>query len=184
MKPVLSGIASLILALGVAKAQPSTSVLFIGNSFTVGGGSRGWDAVVMHGYSTLDADKPRDPAKLIATSAQIADFLRTHNSEVELYLMATWSRGDQTYSETGAWAGEPIRIPTTVSIQANSISGPTTTITAVSMGTTLRRWLFSAASLVTILAHSEKTSAQPTNWGSAASGRLLPFRNATRQMDR
>ena len=27
-------------------------------------GSRGWDIVVMHGYSTLDADKPRDPAKL------------------------------------------------------------------------------------------------------------------------
>ena len=27
-------------------------------------GRRGWDKVVMHGYSTLDADKPRDPAKL------------------------------------------------------------------------------------------------------------------------
>ena len=36
-------------------------------------GSRGWDTVVMHGYSTLDADKPRDPAKLIATSARMAD---------------------------------------------------------------------------------------------------------------
>ena len=31
-------------------------------------GRRGWDTVVMHGYSTLDADQPRDPAKLIATS--------------------------------------------------------------------------------------------------------------------
>ena len=36
-------------------------------------GKRGWDKVVMHGYSTLDADKPRDPAKLIATSKQMAD---------------------------------------------------------------------------------------------------------------
>ena len=27
-------------------------------------GRRGWDKVVMHGYSTLDAAKPRDPAKL------------------------------------------------------------------------------------------------------------------------
>ena len=26
-------------------------------------GNRAWDAVVMHGYSTLDADKPRDPAQ-------------------------------------------------------------------------------------------------------------------------
>jgi len=25
-------------------------------------GRRGWDVVVAHGYSTLDADKPRDPA--------------------------------------------------------------------------------------------------------------------------
>src|SRR5258705_11455902 len=36
--------------------------------------AHGWDTVVMHGYSTLDAEKPRDPAKLIATSTQMADF--------------------------------------------------------------------------------------------------------------
>jgi hypothetical protein len=71
-------------------------------------GGRQWDAVVMHGYSTLDADKPRDPAKLIATSKQMADFLRARNPKVELYLMATWSRADQTYPPTGAWAGQPI----------------------------------------------------------------------------
>jgi len=71
-------------------------------------GKRGWDQVVMHGYSTLDADKPRDPAKLIATSKQMADFLRAHNPKVELYLMATWSRADETYPAKGAWAGQPI----------------------------------------------------------------------------
>jgi len=71
-------------------------------------GRRGWDAVVMHGYSTLDRDKPRDPTKLIATSKQMADFLRTRNPTVKLYLMATWSRADQTYQAQGAWAGEPI----------------------------------------------------------------------------
>jgi hypothetical protein len=71
-------------------------------------GKRGWDKVVMHGYSTLDADKPRDPAKLIATSKQMADFLRTHNPKVEVYLMATWSRADETYPAKGAWAGQPI----------------------------------------------------------------------------
>src|SRR5471032_192606 len=70
--------------------------------------SRGWDTVVMHGYSTLDADKPRDPAKLIATSKQMADVLRTHNPKVDLYLMATWSRADETYPPKGAWAGQPI----------------------------------------------------------------------------
>jgi hypothetical protein len=71
-------------------------------------GRRGWDKVVMHGFSTLDYDKPRDPAKLIATSKQMADFLRSRNANVELYLMATWSRADQTYPPTGAWAGQPI----------------------------------------------------------------------------
>jgi hypothetical protein len=71
-------------------------------------GSRAWDVVVMHGYSTLDADKPRDPAKLIATSKEMADFLRTSNPRVALYLMATWSRADQTYPPTGAWAKQPI----------------------------------------------------------------------------
>src|SRR5579864_41274 len=71
-------------------------------------GKRSWDTVVMHGYSTLDADKPRDPAKLVATSKQMADFLRTKNPKVTLYLMATWSRADETYPPKGAWAGQPI----------------------------------------------------------------------------
>jgi hypothetical protein len=59
-------------------------------------GRRGWDAVVMHGYSTLDADRPGDAAKLIATSQQMAEFLRTRNPSVDVYLMATWSRAMQT----------------------------------------------------------------------------------------
>lgn len=71
-------------------------------------GRRGWDKVVMQGFSTLDYDKPRDPAKLIATSKQMADFLRTRNPKVELYLMATFPRADETYPPTGAWAGQPI----------------------------------------------------------------------------
>ena len=71
-------------------------------------GKQGWDVVVMHGFSTLDSEKPGDPAKLISTSKQMADFLRTKNPKVELYLMATWSRADQTYPPKGAWAGQPI----------------------------------------------------------------------------
>lgn len=70
--------------------------------------TRGWDAVVMHGYSTLDAEKPRDPAKLMTTSKQMADVLRARSPNVLLYLMATWSRADQTYPAKGAWAGQPI----------------------------------------------------------------------------
>ena len=71
-------------------------------------GQRAWDKVVMHGQSTLDFDKPGDPAKLVATSRQMAEFLRERNPKVEIYLMATWSRADQTYPREGAWFGKPI----------------------------------------------------------------------------
>jgi hypothetical protein len=71
-------------------------------------GKRPWDNVVMQGQSTLDFDKPGDPAKLIATTRQMAEFLRERNPEVDIYLMATWSRADQTYPEKGAWYGKPI----------------------------------------------------------------------------
>jgi hypothetical protein len=70
--------------------------------------ARSWDTVVAHGYSTLDADKPRDPAKLVATSEQLARVLRAENPQVDLYLTATWSRADQVYPADGAWAGRAI----------------------------------------------------------------------------
>ena len=41
---------------------------------------RRWDIVVAHGYSTLDADQPRDPAKLAATAKELADVLRAQQS--------------------------------------------------------------------------------------------------------
>lgn len=158
-----------VLAPSAAHAQSSTSVLFIGNSFTHGAGSpvrfyrpdsvtdlnnagiggvpalfkaltaqaglaydvyvetqpgsgldfhlenklgligrRPWDRVVMHGQSTLDFENPGDPAKLIATSRQLSDVFQARNPEVQVYLMATWSRADQTYPPEGLWAGKPI----------------------------------------------------------------------------
>lgn len=71
-------------------------------------GRRPWDVVVMHGQSTLDFDKPGDPAKLVLTSRQMADFLRARNPHVQIHLMATWSRADQTYPPKSTWAGRPI----------------------------------------------------------------------------
>lgn len=72
--------------------------------------SRPWDIVVAHGYSTLDQDKPRDPAKLIETSKELADLVRTRNPKVELFLTSTWSRPDEVFPDKGAWAGKPIAI--------------------------------------------------------------------------
>jgi hypothetical protein len=71
-------------------------------------GRRAWDIVIAHGYSTLDKENPRNPAKLVATSRQMADFLRDRNPKVDFYLLATWPRADQTYPKKGAWHGEPI----------------------------------------------------------------------------
>jgi hypothetical protein len=70
--------------------------------------SRPWDVVVMHTYSTLDAAKPGDPAKIVDTAKQMADLLTGRNPKVEIHLTATWSRADQTYPETGHWHGQPI----------------------------------------------------------------------------
>lgn len=73
-------------------------------------GKRPWDTVVMQGQSTLDFDKPRDPAKLVATARQMAEFLRGRNSGVGIYLMATWARADQVYPANGAWAGKTVEV--------------------------------------------------------------------------
>ena len=70
---------------------------------------RRWDIVVAHGYSTLDADQPRNPAKLAATAKELADVLRARNPRVALYLMATWARADEVYPAEGAWAGATSR---------------------------------------------------------------------------
>lgn len=71
-------------------------------------GRRQWDQVVMHGYSTLDGNNPGDPKVLIDTTAQMAGFLEGLNSEVEVYLTATWSRADRVYRSDSPWRGTPI----------------------------------------------------------------------------
>lgn len=76
-------------------------------------GGKPYDAVVMHGFSLLDADKPRDPEKLAVTSKQMAEFLRGKNPSVELFLISTWARADNVYPEKGAWHGQSVDVMTT-----------------------------------------------------------------------
>jgi hypothetical protein len=71
-------------------------------------GQRAWDVVVMQGYGSLDPRNPRDAA-LVATGVhQLAEFLRVRNPAIDMRLVATWSRADQTYEPKGAWYGKPI----------------------------------------------------------------------------
>jgi hypothetical protein len=70
--------------------------------------ARDWDYVVVQGYSTLDRDHPGDPSLLIQGTKALVELLRAKNPEVDVRLMATWSRADQTYLGTGHWHGRPI----------------------------------------------------------------------------
>ncbi len=71
---------------------------------------RAWDHVIMHGYSTLDREKPGDPATLIWSAKQMAELLHKHNANVNIRIEATWSRADQTYPEKGHWHGKAIDV--------------------------------------------------------------------------
>lgn len=154
--------------LAAAASQNTRSILFIGNSFTYGGGSpvqsyrantvtdlngdgvggvpslfksfadqagfecevsletsggknldyhardkadvigKSWDYVVLQGYSTLDRDNPGDPERFSQYAEELADLLKHKNPEASIWLVATWSRADQTYLESGHWFGKPI----------------------------------------------------------------------------
>lgn len=69
---------------------------------------RAWDYVVAQGYSTLDQNKPGDPTVLVCAAKDLAALLGSKNSKVDIRLVATWSRADQTYLKSGHWYGQPI----------------------------------------------------------------------------
>ena len=70
--------------------------------------ARAWDHVVLQGYSTLDADSPGDATKIIEFSDRLAKLFHAENPEVDVRLVATWSRADETYLASGHWFGKPI----------------------------------------------------------------------------
>ena len=71
-------------------------------------GQRRWDTVVLQSYSTLDAKQPGDSTMLIGSVKRMAEFLQQKNPAVDVRLMATWSRADQTYKPGGHWYGKGI----------------------------------------------------------------------------
>jgi hypothetical protein len=69
---------------------------------------RPWDIVVAHGYSTLDAQDPGNPAKLVKSVRQLAALLLAANSRVDLRLEATFPRADQVYPAGAPWRGKSV----------------------------------------------------------------------------
>lgn len=69
---------------------------------------RKWDTVVLQQYSTLDPDKPGDVTETIAAAKSLTELFRARNPKVDISLVATWSRPDQTYPMGKHWSGQPI----------------------------------------------------------------------------
>jgi len=69
---------------------------------------RPWDRVVMLGYSLLNRNKPGDPALLIQSAKQVAEWLHSKNPQVDIRLIATWARADAVYPPTGHWHGKSV----------------------------------------------------------------------------
>ena len=70
---------------------------------------RPWDAVVLQQYSTLSPDKPGDPSDTIPAARDLAKLFRGRNPNVDISLVATWSRADLTYPPGKHWSGQPIQ---------------------------------------------------------------------------
>src|SRR5829696_8183548 len=67
--------------------------------------ARRWDHVVLQEYSTMDPERPGDPAKLVTYSGKLAALIRARNPKASISLTATWSRPDLTYPMGQHWSG-------------------------------------------------------------------------------
>jgi hypothetical protein len=69
---------------------------------------RPWDHVLLQGYSTLDEHHPGDASVLIDYAGRLARMFQAKNPRVDIRLVSTWSRADQTYLPAGHWYGKSI----------------------------------------------------------------------------
>lgn len=69
---------------------------------------RPWDIVVLQEFSTLDRDKPGDPANYMHNVDRLAALFKARNPAVDIRLASTWTRADQTYKPGGHWYGKPV----------------------------------------------------------------------------
>jgi len=70
--------------------------------------ARPYDLVLLQSYSTLDAARPGNPEMLVKYTGLLAQAFRERNAKVDIRLVSTWSRADQTWKPGGAWYGQPI----------------------------------------------------------------------------
>ena len=69
---------------------------------------RRWDTVVLQQYSTLDPDKPGDLTTTIPAARELTKLLRARNPDVDISMVATWTRPDLTYPQGQHWSGQSV----------------------------------------------------------------------------
>lgn len=69
---------------------------------------RRWDVVVLQEYSTLNPDKPGDAADTVVAARRLTELLRRRNADVDISLVATWTRPDLTQQPGQHWSGQPV----------------------------------------------------------------------------
>lgn len=69
---------------------------------------RRWDVVVLQEYSVLDPARPGNTANYLRDVARLTAVFPARNPKVRIYLMATWTRADQTFKPGGHWYGQPV----------------------------------------------------------------------------
>lgn len=69
---------------------------------------RAWDVVVLQEFSTLDRDRPGDPGNYMRDVGRLTKLFKARNPAVDIRLMASWTRADQTYTAKGHWYGKPV----------------------------------------------------------------------------
>jgi hypothetical protein len=121
--------------------------------------------VVLQAYSTLDADAPGDASKLVDYSARLASLFQSWNPRVDLRLVATWSRADQTFLRSGHWFGQPVEaMALDVRAACNLAATRTPYISVVPVG---QAWNRAIESGVAVRNPYLKTSTDQINlWGS------------------
>ncbi|MBB3032658.1 DUF4886 domain-containing protein [Alteriqipengyuania lutimaris] len=73
---------------------------------------RPWDVVVMQQFSVLDPQKPGDASDTVRDAPALADMFAAQNDDVQVYLLATWTRADQAWKPEGHWYGQPVEAMT------------------------------------------------------------------------
>ncbi len=69
---------------------------------------RAWDVVVLQEFSTLNRDRPGDPGNYRRDVDRLTRLFKARNPAVDIRLMASWTRADQTYTPKGHWYGKPV----------------------------------------------------------------------------